>query len=121
MILNGKCLPWVGALSLLLAACTRPSDDAEPGAGAFAEMGYEVVVAPGAQKHVYSCSDNKQFTLHVLPDTAWVQLPERMVRLPRDTQAAGMRYSNGDIDFSIEGEVARLETEAETFSACRKQ
>jgi hypothetical protein len=108
----------IGA-ALLLGAC-RETGDRAPAADAAAEPGYEVVVPASAQQQTYVCEGSSGFTLHVLPDTAWVALPERTVRLPRDAAAPGTRYSNGDIDFTMENDVARLETEAQTFSQCRR-
>ncbi len=110
---------FCSAVVLFFIACGRSQEEAATTAAPAAETGREVVVPAQAQTQVYACSNNMRFTLRVLPDTVWVELPGRTVRLPRDNAARGTRYSNGDIDFSVEGADARLETEETTYTGCR--
>jgi hypothetical protein len=108
------------AVLLLSLACGRGQDESGAAAPA-AEDGFEVVVPAHAGTYVYRCANNMEFTLRVLPDTVWAVLPDRTVRLPRDKSAAQPRFSNGDMDFSMAGEEAQLETEATHYTGCRRQ
>jgi membrane-bound inhibitor of C-type lysozyme len=110
-----------GAL-LLCAACGRPGEARSNGAAtAEVNTGSGVVVAKSARPFVYRCKENTGFTLYVMPETAWVQLPNRTVRLPRDEAKQGTRYSNGSIDFTLQNGVAQMETEEMTYTDCRSK
>jgi hypothetical protein len=112
----------IAAVSALLfsAACGGQNEEAQGGAAA-AEMPNEsgVNVAKGARPFTYTCNDGAGFTLYVLPETAWVRLPNRTVRLPRDVAKTGTRYSNGSIDFTLKNGVAEMDTEERMYTGCR--
>ena len=107
------------ALAILLAACSRSEEEHTRNTQPAAEVENGIAIPAHAQSTVYQCAGNNSFTLHVLPDTAWVKLPNRTVRLPRDTDYKGTRYSNGSIDFTLNDPNSRLETEEMTYSGCK--
>jgi membrane-bound inhibitor of C-type lysozyme len=104
---------------LLCAACGPGEARSNGAATAEVNTGSEVVVAKNAKPVVYKCKEGTGFTLYVMPETAWVQLPNRTVRLPRDEAKQGTRYSNGSIDFTLQNGVAQMETEEATYTDCR--
>jgi len=102
---------WLIVLSL--AACRAAPPAADAGADSVAATGPAV---PGTW--VYACPGGERFLVRIQADSAIVEVPPRVYRLPQVIAASGVRYEAGGTELWTKGDEARLTAPGASHDGC---
>lgn len=83
------------------------------------ETGPAPAAGPADAIVAYACPDGFTFAVRVLPERAWLFLPDEVRELPAVPAASGARYAEEGTDFRSEGGEVMLQTGATVHSGCR--
>jgi len=105
------------------AGSGTPSASGAAAAPAPARVEVEAAPAPAAGPAdaiaAYACPDGFTFAARILPERAWLFLPDEVRELPAAPAASGARYAEGETDFRSEGGEVLLQSGATVHSGCR--
>ena len=113
VLIRSKLRRTLPALVLAFAACTAPPPAADAGADSVAGAGPAV---PGSW--VYACRGGERFLVRIQADSAIVEVPPRVYRLPQVIAASGVRYEAGGVELWTKGDEARLTAPGASYDGC---